>query len=291
MGGRSLGELGDKPADAVSLFDIESFREHRKAHNLSAVAINHDLRLLRKIFNWGIRKGLVARTPFKIGTEPAIHLEREVPRHVRLTEEQESPVLEAANSHLRAVIIAILETACRPGEILALQWKNVSLERRELILTAAKTKTRSERLVPISRRLHAVLEMRQTAADGKRLPPEAYVFGNDIGERVKSVRTAWENARITAGLGDVHLADLRHEAASRFDEAGVPVNFVSKILGHTNLTTTSRYLNIHRRGLHLAMQKFEESRRLASLLQRERTEPAEALSDESTPPEEKPLVS
>ncbi len=133
--------------------------------------------------------------------------------------------------------------------------------------------------------------MRQTGADGERLPPEAYVFGNDIGERVKSVRTAWENARINAGLGDVHLADLRHEAASRFDEAGVPVNFVSKILGHTNLTTTSRYLNIHRRGLHLAMEKFEESRRLASLLQREPPDIAQAPSDESTPPEQKLLVS
>jgi len=39
--------------------------------------------------------------------------------------------------------------------------------------------------------------------------------------------------------GDFHLADLRHEAASRFDEAGMPINFVSKMLGHTNLLTTS----------------------------------------------------
>jgi integrase len=56
------------------------------------------------------------------------------------------------------------------------------------------------------------------------------------------------------------LRDLRHEAGSRFDEAGVPTNYVSKLLGHTNLTTTSRYLNIHRRGLQLAMQKLEEHR-------------------------------
>ncbi len=37
-------------------------------------------------------------------------------------------------------------------------------------------------------------------------------------------------------------------------------NYVSKILGHTNLTTTSRYPNIHRRGLHLAMEKLERHR-------------------------------
>ena len=96
--------------------------------------------------------------------------------------------------------------------------------------------------------------------DGKEHPPEAYVFGDDAGQRVKSVRTAWENARDAAGLQALQLRDLRHEAGSRFDEAGVSVNYVSKILGHTNLNTTTRYLNIHRRGLHDAMQKLEAHR-------------------------------
>jgi indole-3-glycerol phosphate synthase len=40
----------------------------------------------------------------------------------------------------------------------------------------------------------------------------------------------------------------------------MPINYVSALLGHTNLTTTSRYLNINRRELHRAMQRFEESR-------------------------------
>jgi hypothetical protein len=40
----------------------------------------------------------------------------------------------------------------------------------------------------------------------------------------------------------------------------VPIVYVSSLLGHSNLSTTSRYLNINRRGLHLAMQKFEDSR-------------------------------
>jgi len=33
------------------------------------------------------------------------------------------------------------------------------------------------------------------------------------------------------------------------------------MLGHSNLSTTSHYLNVNRRGLHLAMQKFEESQK------------------------------
>ncbi len=66
-----------------------------------------------------------------------------------------------------------------------------------------------------------------------------------------------------AGLGDLQIRDLRHEAGSRFDEAGVSTNYVSKILGHASLTTTTRYLNIQRRGLHLAMEKLEQSQREA----------------------------
>ena len=75
------------------------------------------------------------------------------------------------------------------------------------------------------------------------MPAEAYVFGNAIGRRVKSVREAWNNAATKAGLTDFQIRDLRHEAGSRFDEAGMPINYVSNMLGHSNLSTTSRYLN------------------------------------------------
>ena len=89
------------------------------------------------------------------------------------------------------------------------------------------------------------------------------MFGNEVGEPITSVRIAWETARATAGLPDLHR-DLRHEAGSRFDEAGVSTNYVSKILGHANLSTTTRYLNIQRRGLHLAMEKLEANQALAA---------------------------
>lgn len=252
--------FGDKPLDAITTDDVEAFRDARKAAGRSAVTVNHDL-LLRKMFNWGIRKGYLERTPFKIGTEPAITLEKEIPRSRRFeTEEDEQRLLDAANPQLRAVIIAILDTACRPGEILSLQWRDVNLERRELTVQAVKSKTRIARMIPISSRLAAVLEMRRVGPVGKPFPPEAYPFGTAVGGRSTSVRTAWENAREAAGLPDLQLRDLRHEAGSRFDEAGVPTNYVSKILGHANLTTTTRYLNINRRGLHRAMDKLEAHR-------------------------------
>jgi len=125
----------------------------------------------------------------------------------------------------------LLDTACRPGEILSLQWRDVSLARRELVIRAEKTKTRTERIIPVSSRLLAVLEMRRLDPSGQPCGRDAYVFGNEVGERVRSVRTAWTNACKKAGLRGFQLRDLRHEAGSRFDEAGVPINYVSSFLG------------------------------------------------------------
>jgi integrase len=253
--------FGDKPLDAITTDDIEAFRDARKGKGLSASAVNHDLKLLRKMFNWAIRKGYLTRTAFKIGSEPAISLERELPRNKRLQNaDDEQRLLDAANPHLRGVITAMLDTACRPGEILSLQWRDVSLDRQELTIRAEKEKTRRERIIPISTRLQAILEMRRFDRAGREFPSDGYVFGDALGRRVKSVQGAWTTARDAAVLGDFQLRDLRHEAASRFDEAGVAIVYVSSLLGHSNLSTTSRYLNIHRRGLHLAMRKMEDSR-------------------------------
>lgn len=56
----------------------------------------------------------------------------------------------------------------------------------------------------------------------------------------------------------LQIRDLRYEAGSPFTrreyrKSATPARF----LGHTNLSSTSSYLNIHRRGLHDAMQKLE----------------------------------
>jgi integrase len=91
-----------------------------------------------------------------------------------------------------AFLIAMLDTAARPGELLSLQWKDVNLKRHELVFRAEKTKTRTERILPISTRLLGTLEMRKLNPAGEPLPPDAYVFGDVLGRKVKSVGTAWE---------------------------------------------------------------------------------------------------
>ena len=69
-------------------------------------------------------------------------------------------------------------------------------------------------------------------------------------------------AGTTSGTGipaaSLHFHDLRREAASRLLEGDVPEHYVQEVLGHANLSTMSRYLATTRKGLHQAMERYEE---------------------------------
>jgi hypothetical protein len=72
--------------------------------------------------------------------------------------------------------------------------------------------------------------------------------------------------------------------------ARLPIIYVSNMLGHVNLSTTSRYLNVRRRGLQLAMRSYEESR-LAISLQAEAERQAEPNAEQGEPGQQKSYVS
>ncbi len=60
-------KFGDKRAVDITTGDIESYRHHRREQGVSPVTSNHDLKLLRKMFAWGVRERLIRATPFKVG--------------------------------------------------------------------------------------------------------------------------------------------------------------------------------------------------------------------------------
>ena len=89
-----------------------------------------------------------------------------------------------------AVVEAVLETGCRVDE-LSMQWRQVRWEPRvEITLPENKTKTQKARTVPVHARLKAILEMRRYDPSGDEHQAAAYVFGNEIGQRVGTIRRA-----------------------------------------------------------------------------------------------------
>jgi integrase len=59
-----------------------------------------------------------------------------------------------------------------------------------------------------------------------------------------SVRSAFERLRNRAGMPDLHLHDLRHEAISRLFEKGLNTVEVGSITGHRELRMLARYTHL-----------------------------------------------
>jgi len=62
------------------------------------------------------------------------------------------------------------------------------------------------------------------------------------GQPVEGVRGTWARAKKAAALSaDLRIHDLRHSLASALANAGTPLNEIGTVLGHTQLSATTRY--------------------------------------------------
>ena len=231
------------------------------------VGTNRLLARLRHMFSWAITEGYTEHTPFKRHGVNVIHLESSVekPRQRRLATGEEQQLLEHAGSDLYALVVAALETGCRRGELLSMQWHQVRWDQNLIFLPDDRTKTQTARVVPMSGRLKSVLEMRRTNPNGREFPPNAYVFGTATGDPIKSIKTAWKLTCQRAGITGLRFHDLRREFASRLIEApGVSGHEVRDWLGHANISTTSRYLSTTAVHLQNTLRKFEQARQVCT---------------------------
>ena len=174
--GRRLGEWA---LHAITEDELEAFHASRIAAGRANSTLNHMVQALKAAFQWAAKKGYLARSP--ISEDSALKRAIHAKRTRRLAPAEETLLLAAAAGaltrdagvRLSGLIVAAIETGCRLGELLALRWADVHLERRELAIRGENAKDEQVRILPISARLAAVFEMAQTDPAGRVYPPTA----------------------------------------------------------------------------------------------------------------------
>jgi integrase/recombinase XerD len=136
----------------------------------------------------------------------------------------------------------ILDTGLRISEALGLRRQDVDLENLVLHVLG---KGMVERLVPLSLEGRKLL-YRYISKQGAASVGTGYVFGTSRGTRV-SVRNAERDLKLlfgAAGITGVRCSPhtLRHSFAVQYLRRGGNVEYLRRILGHTSITTTQRYL-------------------------------------------------
>lgn len=221
----------------VKRSDISAFHHSLKDTPYQA---NRTLGVLSKMFNlaevWGLRPD---------GSNPCRHVAKfkEHRRETILSDSQLRDLGQALEdvrsdvSESPFVIAAfqlLLLTGCRLGEIQTLKWDYVA--NGYLNLPDSKT---GKRRIPLSSIAKTILE------NLPRLPDNPYVIAGEVeGQHLTDLQRPWRRIRGLAGLGHVRIHDLRHTYASMALKQGESIVMVGKLLGHTQIQTTMRYIHL-----------------------------------------------
>jgi len=262
-------EFSNTPLEKISTLKIDRWRTARKKAGISAITINRDVASLRSALSKALEWKLIAEHPLRalkplktedntkirflsveegkrlraalIQREKELQESRARANHWR-TERQYETYPELNGDHLKPMALLSLNTGLRRGELLNLRINQIDFKHK--ILTVLHTKSAKNRHIPLNKEaLESISEWFQTAS----LSPGSndLVFANPVtGEAFKDVKKAWTALKEEANITDFRWHDMRHHFASWLVMAGVPLNTVRELLGHSDIKMTLRYAHL-----------------------------------------------
>jgi len=238
--------------DAVSVASVERFKVTRSS-GVSSATVNRDLAALRLILNLAIRKECLAKNPVK-----EVSFLDEGPGQMRIVSHQEQQsYMAAASPLLRDVATLIVETGMRPEEVFTIRKENVHLKLRYLFVPSGKTHF-ARRNVPLTDATIDILKWRLVDTEG----PFVFPRKGDHDKPLTTVRKPHHKALRAARIDPpFRLYDFRHTFGSRTAMAGVDLPTLRELMGHSDISTTMRYVHPTPEHKQEAVRKLERYNR------------------------------
>ena len=250
-----LPAFGDMQCCELTCRKVYDFIEKKLSEGLSPRYVSDMIVLMKSIYRYASREYHIRNVLDGIILPKSQKSEPEL-----LSPEQQKQLkahLSANPSHTALGIALAMHTGIRIGELCALQWEDIDLEKRiltvrktmqriqtpngekrtKLVITAPKS-SKSIREIPIPACMMPML--REYA--GKA---EEYVLSGSM-KPVEPRTMQYRFAKILSdtGLPSVHFHSLRHAFASGCIALGFDVKTLSEILGHSSVELTlNRYVH------------------------------------------------
>jgi integrase len=229
--------------------------------HLEATTINRDLRTLRRALSLAVEWG-------KLDRMPKVTLAKGENRRERvLTNAEVKSYLEACPQPWRDVATLINGEGMRPGECYVLRWEHVLLNGHGGLIQIARGKSKAARRpLPMVPEVYQALKARYEA---QGCPAEGWVFPTAAvsGHMEESSAKQW-HAKALATLQNAHKENpelpeikpfepycLRHTFGTRMAPK-CDVFALARIMGHSNITITQRYVHPQSEAIEQAFQKL-----------------------------------
>jgi integrase/recombinase XerD len=223
---------------------IQSFLQGDGHHSQATEARRYST--LCAFYHWVMRQELVTDNPME-RLDPIAQPKRE-PRP--LAHEDVMKIFKAiptSNVRDRTLFMLLYETGVRVGEALALQVSDVSLaqddEKLRIFAKGQRERTVLLTAAPESVRLLRRHFKQSHITSGSVFRGDPRYGGSPLPLHYTVVQKAWQKYCQATGV-EATIHQLRHSRATQLIQAGVPVTTVRKHLGHRNLQSTLRYVEV-----------------------------------------------
>jgi integrase len=229
---------------------------HKIADEHGIYQANRMLERIRAIYNKAIEWGWEGRNP-ALGIKKF----REKSRDRFLLPEEMSRFFDALaqeeNVTARDFIMMALLTGARKSNVLAMSWKDISLENQ--IWRIPDTKNGEPHNVPLSPQALEILHKRKQIQ--KLCEQESpYVFPGEGKEgHFADPKKPWQRLRKNAGLEDLRLHDLRRTLGSWQALQGTSTAIIGKSLGHKSMQSTAVYERLTLEPVRQSVQNATEA--------------------------------
>lgn len=186
------------------------------------------------------------------------HFLKEAQERVReASQDEEKRLMEAMRGDYAPALRFAILSGCRRAEIVGLQWKDVNFFTKDFTVTGKGEKSR---VIPMS---NALYELLWSLKDDHKTAVFSYICkrpgpGQIKGQRypitMEGFKTEWRRTLGRAKVENYRFHDNRHTAATRLVRASKNIKLAQRLLGHTDIATTTKYAHVTHDDLRAAME-------------------------------------
>lgn len=233
-----LNYIGKSDAD-IKLVDLEAWQSNM--NNLSSATIARRTAAVKEYFKFLYKNEIVVKNPAEWLEAPTVK-NRE--KSALEAEDVRAMVNAATNDRNRAIIMMLAQTGLRINEL-----SNITLDQYEHRVNntlVIRGKGDKDRLVGLSDETCELIDkyVAHSRKDGCE-----YLFVGNQGNKLEGKNTSamLKVAAKKAGIEnwqELHISNhtMRRTFATLMSEANVPVEVISKAMGHSGIQITSRYI-------------------------------------------------
>ncbi len=214
---------------------IEGFKKYLLGKNYTAKSVSRKLNSIKSFFSFLLAEGVISIDP-TIGIEyPKIEVE--LPKILKAGEYRALRDVCRHDARATAIIELMLQCGLRISEIANLELDDIKAD--SLIIRAYES--HPQRTVPLNKAAKMALD-RYLGERPEAKAGNIFVTKTKNPLLIRNIRSLINRYFEKAGIKEAKINDLRNTFIVHQLANGVPLEIVSKIVGHKRISTTEKYL-------------------------------------------------